>query len=57
MVERDLNRGYISRSTAESVYGVVIAEEIRGAAGNLRYRLDEEASMLQRRQIQARPMA
>ncbi len=48
MVESDLNRGYVSRSTAEDVYGVVIADAIQGVAGNLRYRLDEMKSAKRR---------
>ncbi len=51
MVESDLNRGYVSRSTAEDVYGVVIADAIQGVAGNLRYRLDEMKSAKRREQL------
>ena len=51
MVERDLNRGYVSRLTAETVYGVVVAESTQGAAGNMRYRLDEAASIQRRAQM------
>ncbi|MDE1947829.1 MAG: hydantoinase B/oxoprolinase family protein [Burkholderiales bacterium] len=43
-VERDLNRGYISRATAEQAYGVVIAEAEPLVAGHTRYRLDAKAS-------------
>jgi N-methylhydantoinase B len=43
-VELDLNRGVISRATAESTYGVVIAEAVPLAAGHTRYRLDAKAS-------------
>jgi N-methylhydantoinase B len=43
-VERDLNRGYISREVAESVYGVVIAEAHTAKAGYARYTLDTQAS-------------
>jgi N-methylhydantoinase B len=50
-VERDLNRGYVSRATAESVYGVVVAEALEGGAGHARYRLDEAASAKRRRQL------
>ena len=57
MVERDLNRGYVSRETAEDVYGVVIAQAVRGAAGNMRYRLDEEASLQRRKQLVANATA
>ncbi len=53
LVERDLNRAYVSRATAENVYGVVIAEAIQGAAGNMRYRLDAPASVLRRAQLKA----
>jgi N-methylhydantoinase B len=51
-VEQDLNRGYISRATAENVYGVVIAEAV-GAQGHARYRLDAQASAQRRRQLAA----
>ncbi|HSV81725.1 MAG TPA: hydantoinase B/oxoprolinase family protein [Ramlibacter sp.] len=50
-VEQDLNRGYISRATAENVYGVVIAEATDAKAGHTRYRLDAEASAARRRQL------
>ena len=50
-VERDLNRGYISRETAEALYGVVIAEEIASPAGYTRYKLDPLASALQRKKV------
>jgi len=48
-VEQDLNRGYISRATAENVYGVVVAEAVEARAGHTRYRLDAEASATRRR--------
>ena len=51
-VERDLNRGYISREVAESVYGVVIAEAHTAKAGYARYTLDTQASEA-RRQLSA----
>jgi N-methylhydantoinase B len=47
-VERDLNRGYISREVAESVYGVVIAEAHTAKAGYARYTLDTQASEARR---------
>ena len=47
-VERDLNRGYISREVAESVYGVVIAEAHAAKAGYARYTLDTPASEARR---------
>jgi len=47
-VERDLNRGYISREVAESVYGVVIAEAHAAKAGYARYTLDTQASEARR---------
>ena len=50
-VERDLNRGYISRATAETTYGVVIAEAVTAPAGHARYRLDADASAARRRQL------
>ena len=52
-VERDLNRGYISRTTAEQTYGVVIAEARTLATGRIRYRLDSEQSLRVRKQRQA----
>lgn len=52
-VELDLNRGYISRHTAEAAYGVVIAEAVAARAGHTRYRLDPEASAERRRQLAA----
>jgi N-methylhydantoinase B len=52
MVERDLNRGYISRATAENDYGVVIAEEHTLPGGRKRYRLDAAASTARRVQLQ-----
>ena len=52
-VEMDLNRGYISRQTAEKTYGVVIAEATHPKAGHARYKLDAEASAKRRRQLAA----
>ena len=52
-VELDLNRGYISRLTAEQQYGVVIAEAQLQTAGPTRYRLDADASVARRKQLQA----
>jgi N-methylhydantoinase B len=43
-VERDLNLGYITRSTAEEVYGVVVSE-CRTIAGRPRFRLDRETTL------------
>lgn len=54
MVERDLNRGYISQMTAENAYGVVIAEAKPLATGQMQYRLDNPASVRKRAQ-RARP--
>ena len=56
-METDLNRGYIGRATAENVYGVVIAEAKKGAAGNLRYRLDEAGTAQRRKQLLAQAAA
>jgi N-methylhydantoinase B len=50
-VERDLNRGYISRETAETQYGAVIAEAVTLAGGHTRYQIDPEASQAQRAQL------
>jgi N-methylhydantoinase B len=54
VVEQDLNRGYISRATAEDVYGVVIAEATAPGVGHARYRLDAGASAARRRERAAR---
>ena len=54
-VERDLNRGYISRASAENQYGVVIAQALSRPAGHTRYRLDAQASAARRSQLQASP--
>ena len=52
-VERDLNRGYISRTTAENTYGVVVAEEVPVTTGRNQFRLDEAASQQRRRTLSA----
>jgi len=52
-VELDLNRGYISRATAETQYGAVMAEVVPQAAGHTRYRLDVDASAARRLQLAA----
>ena len=51
MVERDLNRGYIGRGTAENSYGVVVAQAVESVGGHTCYRLDEQASMARRQQL------
>ena len=51
MVERDLNRGYIGRGTAEKSYGVVVAQAVESVGGHTCYRLDEQASMARRQQL------
>ena len=51
MVERDLNRGYISRATAEQTYGVVVAEAHSDAAGHMHYALDVQASVELRKKM------
>jgi N-methylhydantoinase B len=53
-VERDLNLGYISRKTAEEVYGVVIAEE-KKIGNRSRYRLCAERSAQKRAGTHAVP--
>ena len=53
-VELDLNRGYISRETAETLYGAVIAEASTLAGGHTRYRVDPVASQASRAQLQSR---
>ena len=57
MVERDLNRSYISRETAEQTYGVVVTEVRHDAAGHLHYRFDERASAERRTQESVRVAA
>jgi N-methylhydantoinase B len=52
-VERDLNLGYISRESAENIYGVVVAEARTLVAGQARYRLDEPASQQRRLSLAA----
>lgn len=47
LVERDLNLGVISRSTAERTYAVVVAEETE-AAGRSRFVLDRDATDAER---------
>lgn len=42
-VERDLNMGYISRETAETVYGAAVQETV-SKAGRVRFTIDREAS-------------
>ena len=54
-VERDLNRGYISRETAETQYGAVIAEAVTLAGGHTRYQLDPAASKARREKLQPQP--
>ena len=54
-VERDLNRGYISRETAETQYGAVIAEAVTLAGGHTRYQLDPAASKARREMLQPQP--
>jgi N-methylhydantoinase B len=52
-VERDLNLGYISRESAENIYGVVVADSQTLVAGHIRYCLDEPASEQRRRSLTA----
>lgn len=52
-VERDLNRGYVSRATAETLYGAVVAEAVTMAGGHTRYQIDTEASKARRGLLQA----
>ena len=53
-VEQDLNRGYISRETAEQTYGVVVSEAKPLAAGHTLFRLDMQASATRRGQLQGK---
>ena len=54
-VERDLNRGYISRETAETAYGVVVSEAKELAAGHTLFQIDAKASAERREQLQTKP--
>ncbi len=54
-VERDMNRGYISRKTAEDIYGVVVAAEKQIPGGHKRFQLDEKASVAKRAKVQLIP--
>jgi N-methylhydantoinase B len=56
-VERDLNGAYISRATAEQVYGVVIASQSTPAAGTPVYALDRAASEQRRQQLASQKQA
>ena len=56
-VERDLNRGYVSRESAERDYGVVVTEATTLAAGHTLYKLDPVASAARREQLQAKAVA
>jgi N-methylhydantoinase B len=53
-VESDLNAGIVDRPTAESTYGVVVAEE-RPLGGRSRYRLDAQATEARRMALSAAP--
>jgi N-methylhydantoinase B len=50
-VERDLNLGYVSQASAESLYGVVIAEAKPLGAGHTHFRVDVGATAQHRRQL------
>ena len=54
-VERDLNLGTISRATAETAYGAVVAEAQTLPAGRTRYRLDAAASATRRQGLTQNP--
>ena len=56
-VERDLNRGYISRETAETKYGAVVGEAVSLDGGHTRYQLDPVASKARRVQLQSQSQA
>jgi N-methylhydantoinase B len=56
-VERDLNRGYISRTQAEQDYGVVVAAATGLGAGHSLYQLDAAASATRRQQLGAQASA
>lgn len=49
-VERDLNLGYVSRKSAEDLYGAVV-EAATSKSGRVLYRVDAQASEARRRQL------
>ena len=49
-VERDLNLGYVSRKSAEDLYGAVV-ETATSKSGRVLYRVDAQASEARRRQL------
>ncbi len=51
-VERDLNRGYVSRGKAEQDYGVVVAEAMQLTQDHTLYKLDAAASAERRKALQ-----
>ena len=51
-VERDLNRGYVSREKAEQDYGVVVAEATLLTPDHTLYKLDAAASAERRKTLQ-----
>ena len=51
-VERDLNRGYVSRQKAEQDYGVVVAEALQLTQDHTVYTLDAAASAERRKALQ-----
>lgn len=53
-VEEDLNLGYVTRETAEDVYGVVVADVLH-VAGRPRYRLDRAATAARRQASHGAP--
>ncbi|MGA1286144.1 MAG: hydantoinase B/oxoprolinase family protein [Rubrivivax sp.] len=52
-VELDLNRGYISHQTAESIYGVVIEDARTLPTGRIVYRVATEASARMRERLRS----
>ncbi len=51
-VERDLNRGYVSRERAEQDYGVVVAQASQLTQDHTLYKLDAAASAERRKALQ-----
>lgn len=47
-IELDLNRGYITRATAEEIYGVIVTEEDQLTTGHPVYHVNEAASIKRR---------
>ena len=56
-VERDLNRGYVSREQAEQDYGIVVAEALQLTPDHTVYTLDAAASAARRKTLSHQTVA